>query len=206
MVVHNLTVVGLAISPDEAQPPLVVDGMSDPIASSRLPGGWSRSSRPVAAANARSLRRDTLARSLGKPFGIRSAQIAAVRLSAKDRITPRYVARIWLAFNGTVACRARRVGLLAAGRGGRGRSPPALGAAGSIARTPGCGCEGHSSGLSRALCVACRVQPSYRLTPTRRNSGSVCRRSTRTSVPIRRRSISQRRLPGSHCPPARRIK
>jgi hypothetical protein len=53
----------------------------------------------VAAASARSLRRDTLARSLGKPFGIRSAQIAAVRLLAKDRIIMRYVAHNGPPFN-----------------------------------------------------------------------------------------------------------
>jgi Na+/H+-translocating membrane pyrophosphatase len=40
-----------------------------------------------------------LARSLGKPFGIRSAQIAAVRLFAKDRIIMRYVAHNGRAFN-----------------------------------------------------------------------------------------------------------
>ena len=48
----------------------------------------------------RSFRRETLARSFGKPFGIRSFQTAAVRLSAKERITLRYVARITLVFKG----------------------------------------------------------------------------------------------------------
>ena len=40
------------------------------------------------------------------------------------------------------------------------------------------------------------------LIPACRNSGSVTRRRLRTSGPIRRGSISQRRLLGSHRPPA----
>jgi hypothetical protein len=69
--------------------------------SRRLPGGFRRSSSLVADPNIRSFRRATFARSLGKPFGIRSAQMAAVRLSANDRITVRYVWRI------TTAVKAR---------------------------------------------------------------------------------------------------
>src|SRR5271166_566726 len=66
-----------------------------PLKASRwLPGGLRRSSSRVAAASIRSLRRAAFARSLGKPFGIRSAQTAAVRLSPNDRITARYVSPI----------------------------------------------------------------------------------------------------------------
>ena len=44
-----------------------------------------------------------------------------------------------------------------------------------------------------------------RSSPARRNSGSVLCRRLRITDPMRRRSISQRRLPGSHSPPALRI-
>jgi hypothetical protein len=61
-----------------------------------------------------------------------------------------------------------------------------------------------------AICIArqCRVaghQRDPRASPTRRNSGSVSRRSARITGPIRHRSISPRRLPGSHKPPALRM-
>ena len=41
--------------------------------------------------------------------------------------------------------------------------------------------------------------------PSAANSGSVSRRSARISGPMRLGSISQRREPGSHCPPARSV-
>jgi hypothetical protein len=105
MILHDLHVPRVTVSPNETQPPLIVDAdavlpsRSPASASRRLAGGCQRSSSPDASASIRSLRRDALPRSLGKPLGIRSAQTAAVRLSAKDRITPRYVAHIGPAFN-----------------------------------------------------------------------------------------------------------
>jgi hypothetical protein len=54
--------------------------------SRRLAGGVRMSSSLDAEDSIRSLRRDALARSFGKPFGIRSSHTAAVRLSANERI------------------------------------------------------------------------------------------------------------------------
>jgi hypothetical protein len=93
MVIYNLDVVGIAVAPDEAQPPLVVDPdavLPNPIAGQRLQAvrrrlpqvlTWSLMAACAVCAATPS------PRSLGKPFGIRSFQTAAVRLSAKDRIT-----------------------------------------------------------------------------------------------------------------------
>jgi hypothetical protein len=59
----------------------------------------------------------------------------------------------------------------------------------------------QAEGLSATADGARRLNrhPSSRLIPACRNSGSVLRRRLRISGPIRR-SISQRRLPGSHSP------
>ena len=55
------------------------------------------------------------------------------------------------------------------------------------------------SGLASTLWAVVEAMPACR------NSGSVVRRRWRRTGPIRRRSISQRRVPGSHKPPALRI-
>ena len=91
-VIDDLHLVRIAVAPHEAQPELVIDpdacwpARLPDSASRRLAGGVRNSSKRVAAASMRSLRREAFARSAGKPFGILSSHTAAVRLSANDLI------------------------------------------------------------------------------------------------------------------------
>src|SRR5207248_8262457 len=98
MIVHDLDLLRPLIAPSEYDPPLIVysDRMlparSPRKASSRLPGGATRSPSIMALLSCTSFRRATLATSVGNPFGTRRCwKINAANVPRKLLIIIRYV-------------------------------------------------------------------------------------------------------------------